>query len=84
MNYATDELFSSMVPTTETTPITRLTEHMAVYHPRVNNYIITPIVNQEYIAYIPNTRKLLYDILQKPRNVLLPLSTIIHGERIFN
>ncbi len=74
MNYATDELFSSMVPSTETTPVTRLTDHMAVYHPRVNNYIITPVINQEHLTYIPNTRKLLYDILQKPRNVMLPLN----------
>jgi hypothetical protein len=74
MNYATDELFSSMVPSVETTPVTRLTEHMAVFHPRVNNYIITPTITEEHIKYIPNTRKLLYDILQKPRNVMLPLN----------
>lgn len=74
MNYATDELFSSMVPSTETTPVTRLTEHMAVYHSRIDNYIITPTIQQEQIKYIPNTRKLLYDILQKPRNVMLPLN----------
>ena len=72
--YATDELFSSMVPSTETTPITRLTEHMAVFHPRVNNYIITPTIPEEHTTYIPNSRKLLYDILQKPRNVMLPLN----------
>ena len=63
-----------MVPSTETTPVTRLTEHMTVYHPRVANYIITPTVTQEHIKYIPNSRKLLYDILQKPRNVMLPLN----------
>ena len=74
MNYATDDLFSSMVPSVETTPVTRLTEHMTVYHPKIADYIVTPTVTQEHIKYIPNTRKLLYDILQKPRNVMLPLN----------
>ena len=74
MNYATDELFSSMVPSTDSTPISRLTEHSAVYLPMIDQYIMTPSINQSHITYIPNTRKLLYDILQKPRNVMLPLN----------
>ena len=74
MNYATDELFSSMVPSVETTPVTTLTEHKAVYNQRVDEYMMTPAVQEEHITYIPNTRKLLYDILQKPRNVMLPLN----------
>ncbi len=74
MNVISDELFSGMVPSVEVPKVSRLSEHMFSYNPKADEYITIPVGEPSQVTYIPNTRKLLYDIVQKPRNIMLPLN----------
>ena len=74
MNVISDELFSGMVPSVEVPKVSRLSEHMFTYNPKADEYITIPVGEPSQVTYIPNTRKLLYDIVQKPRNIMLPLN----------